>query len=131
MHVMIVRTICIFSISRRCRGLRFFRQPSPTEIRMDPPEPPSKRKRADIPETETLETAILDEPWFEDGNVILQAGNSRFKVYQGILSSRSPIFRDMFVLGSMDEAVDSCPVEHLSDTAQDVRNVLKAIFDRR
>lgn len=104
---------------------------SVTELSMDPPNTRSKRKRTQTPQTEANETIILDEPWFEDGNVIIQAQNSHFKVHRGVLSSRSSIFKDMFAMGTPEEQVDSCAIVHLSDQVQNVRHMLKAIYDRR
>ncbi|KAJ7221392.1 hypothetical protein GGX14DRAFT_388571 [Mycena pura] len=37
----------------------------------------------------------VQELWFSDGTIVLQAGNSQFRVYQGILAARSPVFKDM------------------------------------
>jgi hypothetical protein len=73
-------------------------------------------------------------PWFDDGNVILQAELAQFKVYSGILSSKSEVFRDMFSLPQpvgVDEVVEECPVVCLSDTAEDVRYVLEALYNGR
>ncbi|KAF8145623.1 hypothetical protein K438DRAFT_1425906, partial [Mycena galopus ATCC 62051] len=33
--------------------------------------------------------------WFEDGNIVIQAGNSQFRVYRGVLAKRSSVFQDM------------------------------------
>lgn len=102
-----------------------------TATSMDPPQPPTKRKRTDLLQNESFESAVEAEPWFEDGNVILWAGNSRFKVHRGVLSSRSPILKDMFASDNMDESIDSCPIVHLSDQVEDVTHVMRAIYDRR
>lgn len=76
---------------------------------------------------------VRSVPWFEDGNIILEAELEQFKVYRGILAANSEVFRDMFALASSDgqSSVDGCPIVHLSDAAQDVRIVLGALHDFR
>ncbi|KZP13429.1 hypothetical protein FIBSPDRAFT_869357 [Athelia psychrophila] len=70
--------------------------------------------------------------WFEDGNVVLQAEGTHFKVYRGALAAHSPIFQDMFAMpqppSEGEGTVEGCPVVHLSDTAADVTIVLRALF---
>jgi len=70
--------------------------------------------------------------WFEDGNVILQAESTVFKVFRGILSTNSPIFADMFTVPQPmtdNETFESCPLIQLFDSAEDVKHFLKAIHD--
>lgn len=38
------------------------------------------------------------EVWLDDGNVVLVAGGTAFRVHQSILSRNSDIFRDMFTV---------------------------------
>jgi hypothetical protein len=45
-------------------------------------------------ETET--SVKPSKPWFDDGNIILQAGSAQFKVYKELLCTHSEVFRDMF-----------------------------------
>ncbi|KAJ7829985.1 hypothetical protein B0H14DRAFT_3143701 [Mycena olivaceomarginata] len=73
----------------------------------------------------------LPELWFEDGNIVLQAENSQFRVYRGVLAARSCVFQDMlgFPQPSDSELVESCPLVHLPDCAGEVTTFLKAIFD--
>ncbi|KAJ7154360.1 hypothetical protein C8R43DRAFT_1066365 [Mycena crocata] len=69
--------------------------------------------------------------WFEDGNIVIQAGNSQFRVFRGILAAQSPVFKDMFSLPQPadSEAVDGCPVVRLHDSKEDLTVFLRAIFD--
>ncbi|KAI6148828.1 hypothetical protein BKA82DRAFT_996951 [Pisolithus tinctorius] len=72
-------------------------------------------------------------PWFDDGNVILVAEGKCFKVYQGMLSVHSPIFRDMLScpqpVGQEEMDGEGCPVVHLRhDSASEVQQVLRALF---
>jgi len=69
--------------------------------------------------------------WFEDGSIVLQAELTQFRVYRGILSANSPIFRDMFSLPQPNEGelVEGCPVVTLFDSAVDLSHFLRAIHD--
>lgn len=73
------------------------------------------------------------DPWFDDGNIILQAEGKQFRVFRGILAASSSVFGDMFTIPQPtdEKLVGGCPVVHLSDTAEDLHHVLKALFDRR
>lgn len=73
----------------------------------------------------------IPDLWFEDGNVILQAEQSFFRVYTGILSARSTVFRDMFSFPQpeTEDLMEGCPIIVLHDSAEDVNYFLKAIYD--
>ncbi|KAJ7023077.1 hypothetical protein C8F04DRAFT_1135580 [Mycena alexandri] len=73
----------------------------------------------------------VEELWFEDGNIVLQAGNSQFRVYRGVLAARSHVFQDMlsFPQPPDSDLVDGCPLVHLPDSEIEVCFFLKAIFD--
>jgi hypothetical protein len=84
--------------------------------------------------------------WFDDGSVICQAENTLFKVHMSQLARHSVCFRDMF---SLPQPVPTCcsssdlsyactggpqpshktPVIQLHDTAEDVGNLLTALYD--
>ncbi|KAJ7436823.1 hypothetical protein FB451DRAFT_1152930 [Mycena latifolia] len=71
------------------------------------------------------------ELWFDDGNLVIQAESSLFRVTKGILAARSSTFNDLFTIPQPDdcETVDGCPFVRLPDSADDVTAFLKAIFD--
>ncbi|KAF7314927.1 hypothetical protein MIND_00006600 [Mycena indigotica] len=78
----------------------------------------------------------VPELWFEDGNVVLQAeGQVVFKVFQGILAARSPIFKDMFSFPQPQQRMpedeyDGCPLVPMAgDSAHEVAYFLQAIFN--
>ncbi|KAJ7119162.1 hypothetical protein C8R44DRAFT_540134, partial [Mycena epipterygia] len=73
----------------------------------------------------------IPELWFEDGNLIIQAGNSQFRVYRGVLATRSPVFQDMlsFPQPPDSELIAGCPLVRLQDSASEVTAFLKSIFD--
>lgn len=72
-----------------------------------------------------------EELWFSDGNVILVAQGRAFKVYQGLLSRDSEVFRGLFVVPqpSSAEAVDGCPIVYLTDSSEQLRHLLRVVFD--
>lgn len=77
--------------------------------------PASKRKRLDS--SEDAIDPVLSDIWYDDGNVVLQAQNTQFKVYRGILAQSSPVFKDMFMLPQPSlegtQLVEGCPVVQL------------------
>ncbi|KAH8102745.1 hypothetical protein BXZ70DRAFT_1006645 [Cristinia sonorae] len=71
--------------------------------------------------------------WREDGNVVLQADTTAFRVDAGVLIHQSPIFADLLsetVLKSQ-QTYQSCPIVVLSDSSYDLEHFLKAVFDPR
>lgn len=97
----------------------------------------AKRKRPIYAETEdeseTSITIARSKLWLDDGNVILQAGNTQFKVHKSILSLNSTVFSDMFLAPqpSGEPLIEQCPIVHLSDTAADVTIMLEAFCQRK
>lgn len=77
--------------------------------------------------------------WFCDGSVVLQADSTLFRVHKSQLSRRSVVFSDMFTLPQptlmtthamlADETYEGCPVVRLYDSAEDVANLLLALYD--
>lgn len=91
--------------------------------------------------------------WFQDGSVILATESSLFRVHISVLSRHSLFFRDMFRLpqppqipsqrlspGVDDLELDwedlgmqcgesKCPVVQLHDSAEDLANLLFALYD--
>ncbi len=83
---------------------------------------------------------VLAEPqqdsefWFEDGNVVIVAGNASFRAHTGVLSRHSEIFRNMFgvpqpALPAPSDVVDGRPVVHVSDSAYDFKQLLHMLYD--
>jgi hypothetical protein len=71
------------------------------------------------------------ELWFEDGTVVIQAGNSLYRVFRGILAARSPVFRDMFQLPQPPDCplFEGCPVVQIWDSPTELTALLRAIFE--
>ncbi|KAI1786070.1 hypothetical protein LXA43DRAFT_1111894 [Ganoderma leucocontextum] len=68
--------------------------------------------------------------WLEDGNVVLIAGETAFRIYKSLLARQSEVFRDMFSASDLDAGpmFDGCPAVHLSDSAEDLRALLQALM---
>ena len=95
--------------------------------------PPQKRKRSENSVDEPPPAELIrSDIWYTDGNVILQAEGVQFKVLKSILAQSSSVFEDMFSIpqppSSSADTVDGCPIVHLSDSAEEVGYVLKALF---
>lgn len=85
----------------------------------------AKRKRV-----ETLPIR-RGEPYFGDGNIILEAERTQFRVARGILAAASPTLKTMFSLPPTGNQVDGCPIIQLTDSAEDWKHLLKAMYKRR
>ncbi|KAL1756163.1 hypothetical protein FB107DRAFT_274148 [Schizophyllum commune] len=94
-------------------------------------ERPEKRQRTDEGPLDVVRSDI----WFDDGNIILQAGGHQFRVYRGLLARHSPVFKDMFAMpqpsGNSSPAAqtDDCPIIHLADSADDVHFMLTKLYN--
>ncbi|RXW19836.1 hypothetical protein EST38_g6018 [Candolleomyces aberdarensis] len=74
----------------------------------------------------------VTELWYDDGNLILQAGNALFKLYRGLLRAQSSVFDDMFAFPVPPEgnpALEGCPIVQTYDSAQDMKYFLKALLN--
>ncbi|KAH8823692.1 hypothetical protein DL96DRAFT_1468439, partial [Flagelloscypha sp. PMI_526] len=73
--------------------------------------------------------------WFQDGGIVLQAGHSLFRVYQGVLSAQSSVFADVFSLAElgseMTDKYDGSPLITLQDDSNEMEDFLRCIFDRQ
>lgn len=72
-----------------------------------------------------------DGLWFEDGNIIISAEDSAFRVYRGVLAKKSDVFKDLFSLPqpSQDETLYGCPVVRVQVGKMDIYRFLRVIFD--
>ncbi|KAF8903484.1 hypothetical protein CPB84DRAFT_1677981 [Gymnopilus junonius] len=92
--------------------------------------PSAKRPRADV--SGTSYDVTKSKYWFDDGNVILQAENTQFRVHRSVLSNHSVVFRDMFTMpqpAPLDPLVDGCPVVSLSDKTADIGHVMSLFYE--
>ncbi|KAK7025113.1 BTB domain-containing protein, partial [Favolaschia claudopus] len=91
--------------------------------------PPAKRQR-----TDDAPVATRSELWNDDGNVVLQAVNTQFrvhwKVHWSVLMRDSSVFSDLRGLPQPSEQplVEGCPIMEISDDPLDVEYLLKALY---
>ncbi|KIM45345.1 hypothetical protein M413DRAFT_442019 [Hebeloma cylindrosporum] len=108
---------------------------------MAAPKPPNKRRRTsaedDAPESnlQTSNVTRSEDFWFEDGTIVLQAENTQFLVHKSVLSRHSVVFSDMFSIlqpENMDDepSVEGKPLVRVFDTAEDIDQLLRALYDR-
>ncbi|KAK2462900.1 hypothetical protein APHAL10511_005098 [Amanita phalloides] len=77
----------------------------------------------------------VQDLWFEDGGVVVQAESCLYRVSRGILAARSSIFKGVFhscaasTTGEGLEMMDGVPFLRLPDAERDVTHFFKAIFD--
>ncbi|KAI0637381.1 hypothetical protein C8Q77DRAFT_1050998 [Trametes polyzona] len=85
--------------------------------------------------TVSLNGTVKRDPdlWFDDGNIVLLCRDIAFRVYRGLLTRHSVIFRDLFSMAqpSTSETMESCPVVHISDPPDDLRYLLRVLCGLR
>ncbi|KAF5340603.1 hypothetical protein D9611_007346 [Ephemerocybe angulata] len=73
------------------------------------------------------------ETWYRDGNIVLQAGNTQFKVHQGLLERQSSVFSELFSQPPKPgvETVEGCRVVDLEESDEDIQLLLTALYEPR
>jgi len=70
----------------------------------------------------------VQDLWFDDGTLVLQAEGSLFRIYKSILSIKSSVLRGLLSKPPQG-TVDDCPLVQLDDSADDLTYFLKSIFN--
>jgi hypothetical protein len=71
------------------------------------------------------ENILQGTVWYADGNVIIQAESTQFKVFQGVLTTHSPVFAAILEDTEIEE-VDGCRIIRTTDAARDMKYFLEA-----
>ena len=94
-------------------------------------QPPAKRQLRfeDASKIETLNHSDLY--WFIDGNVVLQAEETLYRVHRFMFAHHSEVFKDMFSIPqpSVVTEVEECPVVPLTDKKEDIENLISLLYD--
>lgn len=96
--------------------------------------PDKKRKIEHLEDSVPLE--CHETLWYEDGNVIVVAETTLFRVHQGILSSQSNVLKGLIVMAEPEEGTpqkpsDACPKITLSDSKEDVQRLIESLYDAK
>ena len=86
---------------------------------------PSKRQRT----CSQVDVKSRSSYWFDDGNIILQAEDTLFRVHRSVLSRHSKVFQDMFSIPQPTGQHEDCPVIQVSDEAVDMSIILSILYD--
>ncbi|KAF8802134.1 hypothetical protein BYT27DRAFT_7244823 [Phlegmacium glaucopus] len=88
-------------------------------------------KRKEDDELDPIKITRSSNFWFEDGNIVLQAEHTQFRIHRSFLSMHSPIFRDMFACSKPENGptIDGCPLIHLPETSECLNNFVKLLYD--
>ena len=71
--------------------------------------------------------------WFNDGNIVLMAGNIVFRVHQGVISMHSVVLHDMLDVAKPTadgEQYGGLPLVKLHDHADTLAEMLGAMYGR-
>ncbi|KAF5391569.1 hypothetical protein D9757_002383 [Collybiopsis confluens] len=86
-------------------------------------------KSSASPTSQTLNSSrIVAELWFSDGTIIVENGESMFKLYSGLLARKSSVFRDMLTFPQPD-GDGGVQTVRLYDSTEALTAFFKAIFD--
>ena len=91
----------------------------------------AKRKRTEDSYTPNMEaTKRSAQFWFEDGNVVLQAQDSLFRVHRSHLILHSDVMKDFFSCPQPEGAptIEGCPLIHLPDSKLDISNLCTLLY---
>lgn len=68
---------------------------------------------------------------FDDGNIMIVAEKTSYRVHRSVLSRKSALFKDLLSLPQPDseEMLDGLPIVRLLDSADDVTVLLDAIYN--
>ena len=98
-------------------------------------ETPSSSKKRKTDDTNTLKEnqkrAANAGLWFTDGNIIIVAQSTPFRVHQSVISQQSVVFRNLCRLAAMGacEFLDNVPLVRTTDNWRDFSDLLKAIYN--
>ena len=66
--------------------------------------------------------------WYEDGNVILQAESTGFRLFKSVLARESSVMKEVIESHQGVQLFENCPVISLNDTAEDLTVLLECII---
>ncbi len=112
----------------------FYPRPPIFAIMSSPRQPNAQCPRTDDAPHNDSELQRDTGFWFEDGNVVVVAQQTAYRVHRGVLSRHSETFSGLFTLprpvdGASDEKVEGCPGVRVTDSSHDFKHLLHALYD--
>ncbi|RDX51175.1 hypothetical protein OH76DRAFT_1555286 [Lentinus brumalis] len=112
----------------------FYPRPPIFAIMSSPRQPNAQCPRTDDAPHNDSELQRDTSFWFEDGNVVVVAQQTAYRVHRGVLSRHSETFSGLFTLprpvdGASDEKVEGCPGVRVTDSSHDFKHLLHALYD--
>ncbi len=95
-------------------------------------QPSAKRPRTEESNGDNADLQRDGSFWFEDGNIVVVAQQTGFRVHKGVLSRHSDTFSGLFTVPQPSEGaeqIDGCPVVRISDSAHDFDHLLRVLYD--
>ncbi|KAI0720085.1 hypothetical protein C8T65DRAFT_736251 [Cerioporus squamosus] len=95
-------------------------------------QPPAKRPRPDSTASDIADLKRDTSFWFEDGNIIVVAQQTAFRVHKSVLSRHSDTFSGLFTVPQPlegAEKIEECPIVRISDSAHDFGHLLHVLYD--
>ncbi|GJE90723.1 hypothetical protein PsYK624_068670 [Phanerochaete sordida] len=75
--------------------------------------------------------SVSPDLWFDDGNVVLQAENTLFRVYECMLVAQSSVFASIVDTAKAEEQMHgNYPLVQVDDDAEEMHVLLMALFQR-
>ena len=119
------------AVTRLIIGIRLHLVPSRHSM-TNPPDMDSRPAKRARTEDEPEPVVRCEELWYDDGNLVLQAERTQFRVHRSILCKQSIVFKDMkeaSCTSTGSTTVEGCPVVELQDSAEAVKYMLRCIYD--
>ncbi|KAG0701990.1 hypothetical protein DFH29DRAFT_999760 [Suillus ampliporus] len=90
---------------------------------------PEERSLFDIEESH-FPPPHPNDLWYDDGSIVLKAGDKLFRVHRSILSQKSSVFATKLqIRAESTETHNGCPVLTLDDDAEELRQLLLTIYE--
>ncbi|OJT14410.1 hypothetical protein TRAPUB_9051 [Trametes pubescens] len=99
-----------------------------------PPRPNKRARHSDGADSPLADVEHDPDFWLEDGNIVVVAQNTAFRVHRGVLARRSEVFSGLFTVPQPEyevgvEKIDGCPVVRVQDSLHDFKHFLHALYD--
>ncbi|KAH7912691.1 hypothetical protein BJ138DRAFT_1112153 [Hygrophoropsis aurantiaca] len=96
-------------------------------------DPDSEEDEGTVSNVQDLQLCTRSEKlWYPDGNAVLHAGDTIYRIHFSLLTTGSPVFREMsekLLSGEVEvESFEGCPAFRLADTPKEIGSLLMTIY---